>query len=137
MYLFETSDYGGKLMFTSEQLDALQAAAEKQAAAHAQMLEIGRGVGGLGVLYPDMFEDKLAWSNMSDNEHADTVLGLVAAHRAALSRIARVEAVLTALDDGGKSGVSQHSKSAAAAFAHRRLADAVRAALTEGEPDAD
>lgn len=28
VYLFETTDYGGKLMFTSEQLDALQAAAE-------------------------------------------------------------------------------------------------------------
>ena len=53
---------------------------------------------------------------------------------AALARIARVEAVLASSDDGGKSGVSQQSKSAAAAFAHRRLADAVRAALTEGEP---
>jgi len=54
-----------------------------QAAGHARMLEIGEGIGGLGVRNRSMFEDMLAWQDSSGNDHADTVLRLVAALRPA------------------------------------------------------
>lgn len=67
-----------------EFLAAVQQRAEAQRAAHARMLELGGGVGLLGVRYPQMFEDMLAWDDSSEDGHADTVLRLVAALTAAL-----------------------------------------------------
>lgn len=64
-------------------IDDVETLALAQAAGHARMLEIGEGVGGLGVRNRAMFEDMLAWQDSSGNDHADTVLRLVAALRAA------------------------------------------------------
>lgn len=64
-------------------IDDIETLALAQAAGHARMLEIGEGVGGLGVRNRAMFEDMLAWQDSSGNDHADTVLRLVAALRAA------------------------------------------------------
>jgi len=54
-----------------------------QSAGHARMIEIGEGIGGLGIRNRAMFEDMLAWQDATENGHADTVLRLVAALRAA------------------------------------------------------
>ncbi|KAM9867066.1 hypothetical protein ACIFOC_00388 [Leucobacter aridicollis] len=86
-------------------------------------------------LYDEDFEQAAADAEFIAAANPAVILEWAAEYRAALSRIARVEALLTELDDGGKSGVRQSSKSSAAAFAHQRLADAIREALTEGEPD--
>lgn len=64
--------------------DELRALAEAQRDAYARMIEIGRGVGGLGVAFPDSFADMLTWQNATENEHADTVLAL-------LDRVERAE----------------------------------------------
>lgn len=63
---------------TEAELDRLYEAAVKQRDAYERMLEIGEGVGGLGVRHPQMFEDMLAWDDLSGNGHADTVLALIA-----------------------------------------------------------
>ena len=56
----------------------LRAQAERQSAAYARMLELNGGVGRLGVESPEMFEDMLAWDQITENEHADIVLTLLA-----------------------------------------------------------
>lgn len=55
----------------------VRALAEKQAAAYARMLELDGGVGLLGIREPEMFEDMQAWSNATENGHADLVLRLL------------------------------------------------------------
>lgn len=60
-----------------ETLTELRLAAEAQRDAYARMLELGQGVGMLGVRHPEMFEAMLAWGERSENEHADTVLDLL------------------------------------------------------------
>ena len=60
-----------------EALEELRKAAEAQAAAYDRMLEIGEGVGGLGVQHPELFDAMLAWDARSTNGHADTVLDLI------------------------------------------------------------
>lgn len=64
-------------------IDEIETKALAQVASNARMVEIGEGVGGLGVRHPRMFEDLLAWQDASENDHADTVLRLIAALRAA------------------------------------------------------
>ncbi len=74
-------------------LDAIRARAERQAAAYARMLELNGGCGLLGVRHPEMFEDMHAWGDSTENDHADTVLALIAEVerlRAAHDLIARV-----------------------------------------------
>jgi hypothetical protein len=61
----------------AEERAATRALAEAQADAYAQMLTIGEGVGGLGIQFPEMFQDMLSWGDATDNEHADTVLALL------------------------------------------------------------
>lgn len=51
--------------------------AGKQAAAYDKMLELGGGVGMLGVRCPEMFEDGMAWDRSTENDHADTALALL------------------------------------------------------------
>lgn len=60
-----------------EALEELRKAAEAQAAAYDRMLEIGRGVGGLGDRHPEMVAAMIAWDARSTNGHADTVLSLI------------------------------------------------------------
>lgn len=55
--------------------DGLREAAAKQAVAYARMLELG---GGVGLLGQQMFEDMLAWDELTSDHHADTVLALFA-----------------------------------------------------------
>lgn len=59
--------------------------AEAQATAYARMLELNGGVGKLGVHHPEMFEDMLTWQDSTENEHADTVLRLMAALEAVVA----------------------------------------------------
>lgn len=59
-------------------LQDIRALAQKQAAAYTRMLEIGEGIGGLAVRHPEMAEGMHAWSGATENEHADTVLRLIA-----------------------------------------------------------
>lgn len=69
-----------------EALAELRLAAEAQRDAYARMLELGQGVGMLGVRHPEMFEAMLAWDDRSENGHADTVLDLIDRLNAALRR---------------------------------------------------
>ena len=62
----------------AEWFDIVRMAAQKQTVANERMKEIGKGVGGLGVQNPEMFEDMLTWDNMTINGLADTVLALAA-----------------------------------------------------------
>lgn len=55
----------------------LKRAASAQATAYDKMLEIGEGVGGLGIYHPELFQDMIAWDDLSENSHADTVLELI------------------------------------------------------------
>lgn len=59
--------------------------AEAQQAACARMIELNGGVGMLGVRHPEMFEDMMAWQEATENEHADTVLPLIAALEAVMA----------------------------------------------------
>lgn len=59
-------------------LEELKRNAEAQAAAYERMVELDGGIGLLGVRHPEMFEDMMVWSEASQNEHADTVLRLIA-----------------------------------------------------------
>ena len=80
----------------AEWFDMVRLAAQKQTVANERMEEIGKGVGGLGVQNPEMFEDMLTWDNMTINGHADTVLALVAE----VERLrAEIVAVHGAIDD--------------------------------------
>lgn len=63
----------------SEYLAEQKRLAEAQAFAYSEMLAIGKGVGGLGVRSPELFEDMITWGEATENAHADTVLRLVAA----------------------------------------------------------
>lgn len=57
----------------------LKDAAIAKVQAEERLIEIGEGVGGLGLRHPDMFKDWSRWVDMSeDGHHADTVLGLIA-----------------------------------------------------------
>lgn len=71
----------------------LRDAASAMVTANDKMLEIGQGVGGLGVHYPDLFDDWGRWQDMSENQHADTVLSL-------LDKIAYLEEEITYLVTG-------------------------------------
>lgn len=64
-------------------IDDIETLALAQSAGHARMIEIGEGIGGLGVRNRAMFEDMVAWQDATGNGHADSVLRLVAALRAA------------------------------------------------------
>lgn len=64
-------------------IDEIETKALAQVASNARMVEIGEGVVGLCVRHPRMFKDLRAWKDASENDHADTVLRLIAALRAA------------------------------------------------------
>jgi hypothetical protein len=64
-------------MSAEETRAELRVRAEKQAAAYARMLELGGGVGLLGIENREMFDDMCAWDDLSENDHADVVLGLI------------------------------------------------------------
>lgn len=64
-------------------LDELERLARAQASGYARILELDGGIGKLGVEHPEMFDDMQAWSAGTGNEHADTVLALVARVREA------------------------------------------------------
>lgn len=101
---------------TEIDLDALEATARTQAAAYSKMLELDGGVGLLGVRHPDMFEDMMAWDGSSENDHADTVLALIA-------RLREAEAVIDAiLDYDGPEAADM-----------RNIALAYKTTKTEGE----
>lgn len=53
------------------------------------MLELNGGIGKLGVEHPEMYDDMLAWNEATVNEHADTVLALVARVREAEAEVER------------------------------------------------
>lgn len=110
-------------------LAAVQQRAEAQRAAHARMLELGGGVGLLGVRYPQMFEDMLAWDNSSEDDHADTVLSLVAALTAALDLADEYERD----DREHLDRFGQHHPVAYHPYPHIRAA--ITAALTPKEND--
>lgn len=58
-------------------LYALERMAVAQSNAYERMCEIGEGVGGLGVYHPEMFQSMHTWDDLSENNHADTVLSLI------------------------------------------------------------
>lgn len=62
-------------MYTFQELkDAATAKVE----AEEKLMEIGEGVGGLGMHHPEMLKDWSRWVDMSeDGHHADTVLSLL------------------------------------------------------------
>lgn len=62
----------------------IRAKAEAQRAAWERMVELGGGVGLLGLDDPEKFRDMQAWSALTENDHADVVLAL-------LDRIADLE----------------------------------------------
>lgn len=64
-------------------LDELERLARAQASGYARMLELNGGIGKLGIEHPEMYDDMLAWNEATVNEHADTVLALVARVREA------------------------------------------------------
>lgn len=55
----------------------LRDAASAMVTAQEKNMEIGEGVGGLGLHHPDLLEDWGRWLDMSENLHADTVLSLL------------------------------------------------------------
>lgn len=55
----------------------IEARAEKFIEAHAEMIRINQGIGGLAIERPDLMPDHDAWSHASDVEHADTVLAVI------------------------------------------------------------
>lgn len=55
----------------------LRDAASAMVTAQEKNMEIGEGVGGLGFHHPDLLEDWGRWQDMSENQHADTVLSLL------------------------------------------------------------
>lgn len=55
----------------------LKYAALAKIRAEDTLIEIGEGVGGLGFKHPDMLEDWGKWQDMSEYDHADTVLTLI------------------------------------------------------------
>ena len=59
-------------------LDAIDALAKRQAAGYARMLELNGGIGLLGVKERSLYEGMLEWGNATENDHADTVIALVA-----------------------------------------------------------
>lgn len=79
---------------------AIKARAESQAAAYERMLELGGGVGLLGVRDPEMFEDMLRWDSSTENDHADTVLALLAALDEAERENERLKAAQPPCDGG-------------------------------------
>lgn len=63
-------------MYTTQEL---KDAATAKVAAEEKLMEIGEGVGGLGLHHPEMLEDWRRWTDMTeDGHHADTVLRLLA-----------------------------------------------------------
>ena len=79
-------------------IDEIETKALAQVASNARMVEIGEGVGGLGVRHPRMFEDLLAWQDASENDHADTVLTLIARVREEQQKRAEAEAVIARIE---------------------------------------
>ena len=55
----------------------LKYAAMAKIRAEDTLIEIGEGVGGLGRKYPEMFADWGKWQDISEYDHADTVLILI------------------------------------------------------------
>lgn len=68
-------------MSTNDELEDIKNRAEKFIAAHDEMCRIGEGIGGLAVHRPELLPDWDAWSDLSDVNHADTVLGLIEARK--------------------------------------------------------
>lgn len=62
---------------TPAELAAIRERAEGQAFAYSEMAAIGKGVGGLEIYRPDLYEDLEAWSRSTENDHADTALALL------------------------------------------------------------
>lgn len=55
----------------------LRTIAEGMKAAKEKLYEIGTGVGGLAVGHPELYEAYSKWDDLSDYDHADTVLALL------------------------------------------------------------
>lgn len=103
---------------TRTNLDELESLATAMSAADARLMEIGEGVGGLGIRHPEMLEDWRAWQDSSENSHADTVLGLIAELRAERKR---ADEAIESLDARW-----EHSDHTAAKY-YRRMREAERA----------
>lgn len=55
----------------------LRELAEGMKAAKEKLYEIGTGIGGLAVDHPGLYEAYSKWDDLSDHDHADTVIGLL------------------------------------------------------------
>lgn len=100
-----------RITVTDSEFDNLRTAAEKNAAATTRMLEIGQGVGGLGIQHPEMFEDMLNWDRMTENAHADTVLALLARlDEVTAERDALAAVVAEAQAEGELTGYHRHKE---------------------------
>lgn len=87
---------------TDLDLDAIEKRASAQAAAYERMLELDGGIGLLAVHHPEMGDAMREWMDATENEHADTVLALLAEVRrlrALLSEEVEVEGSIFRRED--------------------------------------